>query len=121
MEPNASAEATSPSIQPGTPGDGLILNPKTWSAPHLEAADEERLKAMIEWFEKRGLKKLKDDDRENRWYSEFLEMQAELGIFKNFLTPARDADGDPERRERVERALVSGSVICLSLPGSFLS
>ncbi|MCB0857478.1 MAG: acyl-CoA dehydrogenase [Solirubrobacterales bacterium] len=98
MEPNASAEATSPSIQPGTPGDGLILNPKTWSAPHLDAADEKRLKDMIEWFENRGLKKLKDDDRENRWYSEFLEMQAELGIFKNFLTPARDAGGDPERR-----------------------
>ncbi|HRV61158.1 MAG TPA: hypothetical protein P5138_11045, partial [Solirubrobacterales bacterium] len=98
MEPNASSEAAAPRIAPGTPGDGLILNPKTWSAPHLEAADEDRLKKMIEWFENRGLKQLKDDDRENRWYSDFLEMQAELGIFSTFLTPARDGEGDPARR-----------------------
>ena len=98
MEPNASPEAAATTIQPGTPGDGLILNPSSWSAPHLDAADEERLKSMIEWFENRGKKALKDDDRENNWYAEFLEMQADLGIFKAFLTPARDGEGDPERR-----------------------
>jgi acyl-CoA dehydrogenase len=95
---NMSTGSPAPSIAPGTPGDGLILNPDSWSAPHLEEADRRRLKAMIEWFEERGLKKLKDDDRENRWYADFLEKQAELGIFKTFLTPSRDAGGDPERR-----------------------
>lgn len=98
MEPSASSEVAAAKIEPGTPGDGLILNPKSWSAPHLDAADQERLKSMIQWFENRGLKALKDDDRENRWYSDFLEMQAELGIFCNFLTPARDGEGDPARR-----------------------
>ncbi|HNH87385.1 MAG TPA: hypothetical protein PLE93_09795, partial [Solirubrobacterales bacterium] len=98
MEPSASSEVAAKKIEPGTPGDGLILNPKSWSAPHLDAADQERLKSMIQWFENRGLKALKDDDRENRWYSDFLEMQAELGIFCNFLTPARDGEGDPARR-----------------------
>mgnify|MGYP001003730894 CR=1 FL=1 len=98
MEPSASSEVAAKKIEPGTPGDGLILNPKSWSAPHLDAADQERLKSMIQWFENRGLKALKDDDRENRWYSDFLEMQAELGIFSNFLTPARDGEGDPARR-----------------------
>ena len=98
MEPSASSEVAAAKIEPGTPGDGLILNPKSWSAPHLDAADQERLKSMIQWFENRGLKALKDDDRENRWYSDFLEMQAELGIFSNFLTPARDGEGDPARR-----------------------
>jgi len=110
MEPKASPEAAVPSIAPGTPGDGLILNPSTWSAPHLDTADEQRLKKMIEWFENRGLKQLKDDDRDNRWYSDFLEMQAELGIFKTFLTPARDADGDPGRRWDTTRICEMGEL-----------
>ena len=50
---------------------------------------------MIDWFEARGKKTLKDHDREQTWYSDFLEMQADLGIFSSFLTPARDGDGDP--------------------------
>ncbi|HNC07033.1 MAG TPA: hypothetical protein PLS38_12120 [Solirubrobacterales bacterium] len=56
MEPSASSEVAAKKIEPGTPGDGLILNPKSWSAPHLDAADQERLKSMIQWFENRGLK-----------------------------------------------------------------
>lgn len=98
MEPTASSDAQEEKIAPGTPGDGLILNPKSWTAPHLEPADEARLRSMIDWFEERGLKQLKDDDRENVWYSEYLEKQAEFGIFENFLTPARDSGGDPAKR-----------------------
>jgi acyl-CoA dehydrogenase len=96
-------EAPNPSIAPGTPGDGLILNPAGYSAPHLDSADEARLQAMIEWFEGRGKKALKDDDREHRWYAGYLEMQAENGIFSSFLTPARDGGGDPERRWDTQR------------------
>lgn len=98
MESSLPSTDSDQKIEPGEPGDGLILNPSAWSASHLDPVDEQRLKDMIDWFENRGLKKLKDDDRENRWYADFLEMQAELGIFKAFLTPARDAGGDPERR-----------------------
>ncbi len=90
-------------IGAGVPGDGLIFNPNTYTAPHLDAADEHRLKAMIEWFEQRGLKSLKDDDREHRWYSDFLEMQADEGIFASFLTPARDGGGDPAKRWDTQR------------------
>jgi len=103
MEPSASTEVQPSAIAPVIPGDGLILNPLTYSAPHLDPADEKRLKAMIEWFEARGLATLKDHDRDQTWYSDFLEMQAEEGIFATFLTPARDADGDPERRWDTQR------------------
>ena len=103
MEPSASPEAQSSAIAPGTPGDGLILNPGTYSAPHLDPADEKRLKGMIEWFEDRGKQTLKDHDREQRWYSDFLEMQRDLGIFASFLTPARDGGGDPEKRWDTQR------------------
>ncbi|MBK5232447.1 MAG: acyl-CoA dehydrogenase [Thermoleophilia bacterium] len=104
MEPSASPDVQAPqSIAPGTPGDGLILNPSTYSAAHLDPADEARLKGMIDWFENRGKKTLKDHDRDQTWYSDFLGMQADLGIFSSFLTPARDGDGDPEKRWDTQR------------------
>ncbi len=103
MESATSPDAPATAIAPGTPGDGLILNPNSFSAPHLEPADEQRLKNMIEWFEARGKKQLKDDDRTQHWYSEFLEMQAAEGIFAGFLTPARDNGGDESRRWDTQR------------------
>ncbi|MCO5315501.1 MAG: acyl-CoA dehydrogenase [Solirubrobacterales bacterium] len=103
MESSAGQAVPSAPIVPGTPGDGLILNPHSWSAAHLEPDDQARLKAMIEWFENRGLKELKEDDRENRWYRDFLKMQADEGIFASFLTPARDGGGDPSRRWDTQR------------------
>ena len=90
-------------VDPSTPGDGLILDPNSYAAPHLDPADEARLRATIEWFEARGKVALKDADRENRWYSDYLEMQASEGIFAKFLPPARDGGGDAERRWDTQR------------------
>jgi acyl-CoA dehydrogenase len=103
MEPAEIAADPTNMVKPGAPGDGLIFNPNTWSAPHLDAADEQKLKAVIEWFEDRGKQTLKDHDREQRWYADFLEMQAAEGIFADFLTPARDSNGDPARRWDTQR------------------
>ena len=99
----SSAAGEARPIAPGTPGDGLVLDPCNYSVPHLDDADQARLGAMIEWFEDRGKKTLKDHDREHRWYSDYLEMQAGQGIFGNFLTPARDGGGDPGKRWDTQR------------------
>jgi acyl-CoA dehydrogenase len=85
-------------VRPGAPGDGLILNPNEWRLDHLEPEDRERLEGIVEWFEQRGKKALKDADREHVWYRDFIDAQAELGIFEAFLTPERDGGGDPARR-----------------------
>ncbi len=90
-------------VRPGAPGDGLIFNPDTWSAPHLEPEDERRLKDLIEWFEARGKETLKDHDREHVWYQDFIDAQADLGIFRDFITPARDGGGDEARRWDTQR------------------
>ena len=103
MEPAEIAADPTNMVKPGAPGDGLIFNPDTWSAPYLDAADEQKLKAMIEWFEDRGKQTLKDHDRENRWYSDFLEMQAEQDIFADFLTPEGEGGGDPAKRWDTQR------------------
>ncbi|MFM9044882.1 MAG: acyl-CoA dehydrogenase [Solirubrobacterales bacterium] len=85
-------------VRPGAPGDGLILNPNEWRLDHLDPEDRERLEGRVEWFETRGQAALKDADRNHVWYRDFIDAQAELGIFEAFLTPERDGGGDPARR-----------------------
>jgi acyl-CoA dehydrogenase len=103
MEPAETAADPTNMVRPGAPGDGLIFNPDTWSAPYLEPEDERRLKALIEWFEARGKETLKDHDREHVWYQDFIDAQADLGIFRDFVTPARDGGGDDARRWDTQR------------------
>jgi acyl-CoA dehydrogenase len=103
MEPAETAADPTNMVRPGAPGDGLIFNPDTWSAPHLEPEDERRLKDLIEWFEARGKETLKDHDREHVWYQDFIDAQADLGIFRDFVTPARDGGGDEARRWDTQR------------------
>jgi acyl-CoA dehydrogenase len=103
MEPAETAADPTNMVRPGAPGDGLIFNPDTWSAPYLEPEDERRLKSLIEWFEARGKETLKDHDREHVWYQDFIDAQADLGIFRDFITPARDGGGDEARRWDTQR------------------
>ena len=99
MEPTQVAAADPMEmVRPGAPGDGLILNPNEWRLEHLDPEDRERLRGIVEWFEARGKEALKDADRDHVWYRDFIDAQAELGIFEAFLTPERDGGGDPARR-----------------------
>ncbi|WP_405498522.1 acyl-CoA dehydrogenase [Nocardia sp. NBC_00511] len=56
------------------------------------------LRATVDWFEARGKRELLEQYRERTWYADFLEFQAREGLFATFLTPARDAAGDPQAR-----------------------
>src|SRR4051812_39030529 len=90
--------ATIESTSPGT-GTTLLFNPHEYDAS--EFADEPTRRALlatIEWFEKRGKRRLKDDDHERVWYADFLEFVKEERIFATFLTPAADRAGDPDKR-----------------------
>jgi len=99
MEPTQVAAADPMEmVRPGAPGDGLILNPNEWRLDHLDPEDRQRLQGIVEWFETRGQEALKDADRDHVWYRDFIDAQAELGIFEAFLTPERDGGGDPARR-----------------------
>ena len=76
----------------------LLFNPRSYDAAGFDEPTRKALLATIEWFESRGKRKLKDDDHERVWYSDFLEFVKRERIFANFLTPAGEAGGDPDRR-----------------------
>jgi acyl-CoA dehydrogenase len=86
-------------IESTSAGTALLFNPRSYDASEFD--DEPTRKALlatIEWFETRGKRRLKDDDHERVWYADFLDFVKRERIFASFLTPARDANGDPGKR-----------------------
>ena len=48
----------------------------------------------IEFFEQKGKRRLKEDDRERVWYADFLAFQKEERLFSTLLTPSDYGDDD---------------------------
>jgi acyl-CoA dehydrogenase len=85
-------------IESTSAGTALLFNPRSYDASDFDEPTRKALLATIEWFEARGKRRLKDDDHERVWYADFLEFVREERIFASFLTPAKDANGDPDKR-----------------------
>ncbi len=77
----------SPSRTSSSDRTSVILNPKLENYDHLDKKSRELVKKTIQFFEKRGKAKLKEDDHERTWYAEFLEFEKKENLFATFLTP----------------------------------
>jgi acyl-CoA dehydrogenase len=66
----------------------LLLNPKTHKRYYPDEASKEVMLKTIQFFESKGKRKLKADDRECVWYADFLDFQKNEKIFSTLLTPA---------------------------------
>jgi acyl-CoA dehydrogenase len=66
----------------------LLLNPKKHTRYYPDERSKEVMLKTIQFFESKGKKKLKVDDRECVWYSDFLDFQKKEKIFATLLTPA---------------------------------
>jgi len=65
----------------------LLLNPKKYERFHADAKSRDLVLKTIDFFEKKGLKKIKEDDQSMVWYQDFLDFIKEEKIFAHFLTP----------------------------------
>jgi len=74
----------------------ILLNPKKEKFEYLDEHTRNLLKKTISFFENKGLQKIKEDDHERLWYSDFLEYVKNEKIFATFLTPT--GYGDEEFR-----------------------
>ncbi len=72
----------------------LLLNPRTFASTDQDQRFQEIMIKTIDFFENKGLKKIKEDDRQRNWYNDFLEFVKKEKIFSTLLTPAGDGDGD---------------------------
>lgn len=67
----------------------ILLNPKQHSRSYSDQRSREIMLKTIEFFEKKGKQKLKEDDRNRIWYEDFLEFVKGNELFYNLLTPEK--------------------------------
>jgi acyl-CoA dehydrogenase len=65
----------------------ILLNPKQHSRHYKDERSREIMLKTIDFFERKGKQKLKEDDRNRVWYEDFLEFVKENKLFYNLLTP----------------------------------
>ncbi|ORJ60679.1 acyl-CoA dehydrogenase [Geothermobacter hydrogeniphilus] len=65
----------------------LLFNPHDDHRNHADARSRQIVEKTIAFFEKKGLKKIKEDDQAMVWYEDFLEFVKEEEVFADLLTP----------------------------------
>ena len=71
-----------------------LLNPKKYVRQHSDDLSRQLVEKAIAFFEKKGLKKIKEDDQSQIWYEDFLEFIREEKIFYQLLTPSAHSAGE---------------------------
>lgn len=67
----------------------MLLNPHRLERQYPDRRSGEIMAAMVDFFESRGKTRLKHDDHERTWYSDFLDHVGRERIFASLLTPAK--------------------------------
>lgn len=75
-----------------------MLNPHKPDFADFDERTRQIFSATIEFFESHGKAWLTQQDRDRVWYAEFIEFLKKERVFATFLTPASEADGDPDKR-----------------------
>ena len=60
----------------------LLLDPRNLTRPYPDARSGEVMRDTVAFFEAKGKRRLKDDDRERVWYRDFLDYQREKKLFE---------------------------------------
>lgn len=72
----------------------ILLNPKTCHRENSDDRSREIMQKTIQFFEDRGLEKLKEDFHERTWYADFIEFMGKEQILATMMTNAENGDED---------------------------
>jgi len=72
----------------------MLLNPNRLQRKYPDARSGDIMAATVDFFESRGKARLKHDDHERVWYSDFLNFIAKERIFASLLTPTEYGAAD---------------------------
>ncbi len=73
----------------------MIFHPRKEFFPGLDAPSRKQMQATIDFFESKGLARIKEDDHERRWYADFLDFIRRERLFATLLTPPAYAVENP--------------------------
>ncbi len=65
----------------------ILLNPKQTAHLPLDARSRDIVLATIAFFERKGKRRLRQDDLDRVWYADFLEFVKQERVFADLLTP----------------------------------
>src|ERR1700693_6091862 len=70
----------------------LTIYPRAFSTKHSSAAPDvylgdPALLKLVEFFESKGLAAIKDEDRREEWYEDWVIYQARHGLYAGLLSP----------------------------------
>ncbi len=72
----------------------ILLNPRHLVRPYPDERSRAIMRATVDFFERKGKRKLKEHDRERVWYADFLDFQRDQKLFATLLTPSAYGDRD---------------------------
>jgi len=72
----------------------VLLNPKKYTIEHSDEQFQAIVRKTIDFFESKGLTRIKNDDHNRVWYADFLEFVKEENIFATLLRPTEYGDKD---------------------------
>jgi acyl-CoA dehydrogenase len=70
-----------------------LLNPRTFQGRHPDSHTNQMLEAVINWFEKKGLKSLKADWHNKTWNHEFVDFMKSEQVLATLMTPQGYGEG----------------------------
>ncbi|MGB7982928.1 MAG: acyl-CoA dehydrogenase [Candidatus Nanopelagicales bacterium] len=79
----------------------LLFNPADYKPDFLDDASSASMTDLVGFFEAKGLAEMKSEYHAGTWYTDFLEFNAEQGLFAGVATPANVGallDGTPATR-----------------------
>lgn len=66
----------------------ILLNPKRLERPYADERSRQVMRKTVEFFERKGKRRLKEDYHARGWYADFLEFVKREKIFATMCTPA---------------------------------
>jgi acyl-CoA dehydrogenase len=66
----------------------ILLNPRRHNRFYPDARSRDIMLKTVDFFEQKGLAKIKEDDRTFKWYDDFLAFQKQERLFATLLTPS---------------------------------
>ncbi len=72
----------------------ILLNPQKYQREDSDDRSREIMQKTIQFFEDRGLAKLKEDFHERTWYADFIDFMAEEQVLATMMTNADNGDAD---------------------------
>jgi acyl-CoA dehydrogenase len=64
-----------------------LLNPKSYHQPHHDQQTRDMLQSVIDWFEKKGLKSIKEDWINKTWNYDFVDFMKSQQVLATLMTP----------------------------------